>query len=116
VTVNSGCWKGGDAERITRLALEAAQWRLKSEAEQRAKAAHDATRTANSTETRRKKSREHWTREWLEAAHNAHPDYGADRLMFEARKIAALNGIAEDMRDQIKKDRARKYLETVRSK
>jgi hypothetical protein len=120
VTLIAGGWRGGDAERITRLALEAAQWRVKSEAEQRAKVAHDATRTAKSTETKRKKARNHWSLKWLEDAYKLHPDYGAERLALEACKQVALNREKDSpeyaKRHQITKDRARKYLETVRNK
>ena len=118
--VMSGCWKGGDAERITRLALNEATWRLKYEAEQRAKAARDAARTAKSTETKRKKARNHWSLKWLEDAYKLHPDYGAERLALEACKQVALNREKDSpeyaKRHQITEDRARKYLKTVRNK
>jgi len=116
ITVTGSSWKGGNAECITRLALNEAMWRLRHEAEQKRKQALDADRTAKSTETKQENAREHWTTEWLAAAYNVYPDYGAERLMQEARKIAALNGMDEAKRNKINKYRAEQYLKTKRSK
>jgi hypothetical protein len=99
-----------------RVRVRVAQRRLKSEAEQRAKAAHDEKRIAKSTEIRREKARKHSSLEWLEAAYNVHPGCGAERLMREARKIAAWNGVDETKRDDITEHRAKEYLKSARSK
>jgi hypothetical protein len=86
-------------------------------ADQRAKAAHHAKRTAKSANTRREKTRVHWSTKWLQEAHNLHPDYGAERLALEARKHIALNckGMPEfAKRDEITEYRAAQYLKTPR--
>jgi hypothetical protein len=118
--VMSGCWKGGDAERITRLALNEATWRLQYEAEQKRKKARDANRTTKSTKKKRENARDHWSLTWLEDAHKLHPDYGAKRLAQAARKMIALNCKKDSpeyaKRDEITEYRAAQYLKTARSK
>jgi hypothetical protein len=117
--IGPACWsRGGDAERISKLARNAAISRLQIEAHQKRKQAHDANRIAESTKTKRKKARDHWSHEWLESAHNKYPDYGADSLVQEARKLVALNKPEFDKskRDEITEYRAKEYLKTARGK
>ena len=113
LTVSTAAWLGDDRERIARLALNVAEMRLRRAADRRRKAADDATRTAESAKSRRKNARKHWFGEWLQAAHNAHPEYGAERLAQAARHTIAMNGKEKPefaKRHQVTKYRAQQYL------
>lgn len=119
LTVSAGAWLGADAERIAKLALAMAEMRVRHAADQFRKAAVDAERTEASTKTKQEKAREHWTNEWLQAAYNDHPDYGAERLALTARRIHAKNKPEpefEKEREKITEHRARQFLKDKPSK
>jgi hypothetical protein len=93
LTLRAGTWVGDDRERLTRLALRAAEALVRRAADQKLKAARDAIRTAESATTRRKNAAKHSSHEWLQAAHNKFPTYKAGRLVHEARRLANLKAM-----------------------
>ncbi|MBI3041553.1 MAG: hypothetical protein HYY78_01850 [Betaproteobacteria bacterium] len=109
ITLNAGCWIGGDDERIAKLALATVRLQIREATARR----HHATRTQASTSTKRDRAADFWGDEWLAVAHLKHPDYRADRLAQEARRIIALNGeekSAYKKRKDITVYRAKQYL------
>ena len=120
VSAIAACWEGRDAQRITRLALNDATWRLNYEAEQKLKQTRDANRTTKSTKKKRENARDHWALAWLKDVHKLRPDYGAKRLAQAARKMIALNCKKDSpefaKREEITQYRAKQYLKTARGK
>jgi hypothetical protein len=91
-------------------------------------------RTKRSTETKQKRARNHFSREWLERAHRENPTLGAGRLAQRARvmladkqdearkglkiepkKLARILKREAKKRDEITEDRARTFLRAIRT-
>jgi len=102
---------GPGPHSITKLAIAHA---IEQVARQ-AKAKSDTERIAESTRIKRLRAEERFARvsEWLEAAHQAHPDFKEERLAQRARQIHLLNrpeAPAEE-RDEITEYYAGLFLE-----
>ena len=117
LTAIASCWQGD--ETITKLATDHVLMVADRKADTAIKAEQNATRTAKSTETLRKKSEEFWlwALERLTRAHRAHPYYRGKKLATEARKILYLSRNAGEKeaeayakRDEINVYRAKEFL------
>ena len=114
ISVSAAWPPGGDQQRIARLAMDKARQVFA----RRAKSKSDVVRTKRSTEKKQMIAAEHWSNEWLAAAHRANPKFGRGRLAQAARTMLVRNKpeTPPEKRDEITKDRARQFLETQREK
>ena len=65
---------------------------------------------------KKRAAQKHPTNKWFVRAHREHPEFGRDKLVQEARRLAAQAGITLKKRNDITEQRARQFLERKQAK